>query len=48
MEVAEDICILVCGSTYAHNPVIDFDCEVVIPLNGGALRYHWIHQIGHA
>ena len=48
LEVAEDICIQVCGSTYAHDRMIDFDCEVIVPSNGNALRDHQIHQIGHA
>ena len=47
LEVAEGIHILVCGSTYAHDHVIDFNCEVIIPLNGDALRYHQIQQICH-
>ena len=38
LEVAEGIRIPVCGSTYAHDCMIDFDCEVFIPLNMAMLQ----------
>ena len=47
-EVVEGVNILVCGSIYAHDHVIDYNCEVVIPLNGNALRDHQVHGTGHA
>ena len=44
LEVVEGIRFPVCRSAYVHYHMIDFDCEVVIPLNSDPLRYHQIHQ----